>query len=116
FRLEGCDLPRVEGLKAISFGSKGTPVYPGFVGCTDKNLWEANSEFGWIKPGSCGYCQMPDAVSGGFGSGEAFKLKLPNGKYEIQTCFDCFGLFGNFPTYTQREVFINAHKVLSQTM
>ena len=116
YRLEGSGLPAVEGLRAIDFGPRGTPVYPGFVGCTDKTVWDDKAEFGWVKPGISGNCQMPDALTGDYGSGEAFKMKLPNGKYEIQTCFDAFGTFGRFPTYTTRQVLINGKDVLNQKM
>lgn len=117
FRLEPSGLPDVEGLKAIDFGGSGTPVYPGFTGCTEKNVWDPEkSEFGWIKPGLAGNCQMPDALTGDYGSGGAFKMKLPNGKYTVHACFDAFGMYGRFPTYTTRTVTLNGKKVLDQTM
>lgn len=115
-RLEPSELPVVEGLKAIDFGMKGSPVYPGFVGCTQKNVWDDKAEFGWVNPGLADNCQIPDALTGDFGSGEAFKMKLPNGKYELHACFDPFGNWGRLPSFTQREVLINGKQVLSETM
>ena len=115
-RLESSGLPNVEGLKAIDFGMKGSPVYPGFTACTQKDKWTDQSSFGWVNPGPADNCQIPDALTGDFGSGDAFKIKLPNGKYELHICLDPFGLWGRLPSFTRRSVVINGKEVLSETM
>jgi hypothetical protein len=114
-RLEPSPLPTIPGLKAIDFGPKGTPVYPGFTACTEKDVWSDKADFGWVNPGQADNCQQPDALTGTYGSGEAFKMKLPNGKYEIQTCLDPLGN-ARFPTWSKRQVIINGKEVLSETM
>ena len=115
-RLEASEMPVVEGLKAIDFGMKGSPVYPGFAACTEKNVWGDAVEFGWVNPGLSDNCQIPDPLTATYGSGDAFKMKLTNGKYELQTCFDPYGNWGRYPSFRSRRVLINGNEVLTQSM
>ena len=45
-----------------------------------------------------------------------FRVKLPNGSYEVQLCLDPFGIWGRFPTFTSRQVLLNGKEVLNQTL
>lgn len=115
-RLEASGLPEVAGLKAFDFGPSKSAVYPGFEGAGEKSIWKDDAEFGWVKPTAFDNVYMPDVLTGDYGSGKEFKVKLPNGKYEVQTCIDSFGIWGQYPRFTSRSVTINGKKVLEQKM
>ncbi len=57
---------------------------------------------------------MPDALTGDCVSGREFRLKLPNGRYEVNLCWDMFGLWGTLPTFHWRKLLVNGREVLSQ--
>ena len=57
---------------------------------------------------------MPDALTGDCASGREFRLKLPNGRYEVNLCWDMFGLWGTLPAFHWRKLLINGREVLSE--
>ncbi len=57
---------------------------------------------------------MPDALTGDCASGREFRLKLPNGRYEVNLCWDMFGLWGTLPTFQWRKLLVNGQEVLSE--
>jgi hypothetical protein len=113
-RLEGSGLPAVEGLKALDFGPPGAAVYPGFEGCTHQVSYQDDRGYGWIGADYAAIAYMPDALSGDCASGREFRLKLPNGRYEVNLCWDMFGLWGTLPTFHWRKLLVNGQEVLSQ--
>ncbi len=115
-RLEPTTFPQVKGLRAFDFGPPQAPVYPGFEACTQKNRWSDAAEFGWVNPWMFDNVYVPDALAGDYGSGDAFKVKLPNGSYEVTFAMNPYGVWGRYPTYSSRQVSINGKEVLNQTM
>ncbi|MGA2066337.1 MAG: glycoside hydrolase domain-containing protein [Thermoguttaceae bacterium] len=113
-RLEGSGLPAVEGLKALDFGPPGAAVYPGFEGCTHQVSYRDDRGYGWIGADYAQIAYMPDALTGNCASGREFRLKLPNGRYEVHLCWDMFGLWGALPTFHWRKLLLNGQEVLSQ--
>ena len=57
---------------------------------------------------------MPDALTGNCASGREFRLKLPNGRYEVNLCWDMFGLWGTLPTFHWRKLLVNGQEVLNE--
>ena len=117
-RLEGSGLPKVEGLLAFDFGPPGTPIYPGFEACTDQHVYSDARGWGWIAPDYAAYAYMPDALTGDCASGKEFclKLKPPNGAYEVNLCWDMFGLWHSLPTFEWRKLAINGKEVISEKL
>ena len=117
-RLEPVTLPPLEGMYAFDFGPKRAPIYPGFTGCDENTVYSDERGYGWINPSPNLFenVYVPDALAGDYGGGEGFRLKLPNGNYEIQFCMDPFGIWGRYPTYSSRAVVINGKELLKQTM
>jgi hypothetical protein len=113
-RLEGSGLPAVEGLKALDFGPPGAAVYPGFEGCTHQDSYRDDRGYGWIGGDYAMIAYMPDALTGDCASGREFRLKLPNGRYEVNLCWNMFGLWGTLPTFHWRKLLVNGQEVLSQ--
>ena len=113
-RLEGSGLPAVEGLKAFSFGPPGAAVYPGFEGCTHQVTYRDERGYGWIGGDYATIAYMPDALTGNCASGREFRLKLPNGQYEVNLCWDMFGMWGTLPAYHWRKLLVNGREVLNQ--
>ncbi len=113
-RLEGSGLPAVEGLKAFRFGPPGAAVYPGFEGCTHQVSYRDERGYGWIGGDYATIVYMPDALTGNCASGREFRLKLPNGQYEVNLCWDMFGLWGTLPAYHWRKLLVNGREVLNQ--
>jgi hypothetical protein len=110
-RLEGTGLPIVPGLLAFDFGPTGSPVYPGFTGCTDKMTFTPDRTFGWIAPERGWNSYMPDSLTGDFVTGGEFRVALPNGTYEVNFCMDGLGLWGLYPHYQWRKVTVNGQLV-----
>ena len=115
-RLEGSGLPKVEGLKAFDFGPPGAPIYPGFDGCTEQHLYDDARGYGWIAPDYATIAYTPDALTGDCASGRAFRIKLPNGTYEVNLCWDMFGLWHTLPTFQWRKLLINGKEAISETL
>ncbi|MFB3892942.1 MAG: glycoside hydrolase domain-containing protein [Phycisphaerae bacterium] len=115
-RLEPSNLPKVEGLQAFDFGPSKSNVYPGFEGAGEKTVWKDGAEFGWVKPAAFDTAYIPDDLAGDYGSGDAFNVKVPNGKYIVHTCIDPFGIWGSYPRFTTRTVTICGKEVLKQKM
>ena len=115
-RLETSGLPAVEGLRAVDFGPAKSPIYPGFEPANELMLWADGASKGWVKPDWFDNIYMPDSLTGDFGSGKEFCLKLPNGAYEVQMCIDPFGIFHTLPHFTFRKVTINGKVVLDEKM
>jgi lysophospholipase L1-like esterase len=115
-RLEGSGLPRVEGLRAFDFGPPGAPLYPGFEPCSNQDGYTEQRGYGWIEPDLGAIAYMPDALTGDCASGREFRLRVPNGRYEVHLCWDMFGLFGTLPTFTWRKLSINNKEVFSETL
>lgn len=115
-RLESSGLPKVEGLRALAFGPAKSPIYPGFERANELMLWADGAEKGWVKPEWFDNIYTPDALTGNFGGGKEFRLKLPNGTYEVQMCIDPFGLFHHLPHFAWRKVTINGKAVLDEKM
>lgn len=115
-RLEGSGLPKVEGLRAFDFGPPGAPVYPGFEGCTNQILYSDPRGYGWVAPDYTTIAYMPDALTGDCTSGKEFRLKLPDGMYEVNLCWDMFGLWHTLPTFQWRKLLINGKEVISETL
>ena len=113
-RLESSGLPAVEGLKAIGFGPPGAAVYPGFQGCTHQDSYREERGYGWLGGDYATIAYMPDSLAGNCASGRQFRLKLPNGRYEVNLCWDMFGLWGTLPAYHWRKLLVNGQQVLSQ--
>lgn len=114
-RLETSGLPKVEGLRAIDFGPVMAPVYPGFDGCTNKTVYSDEAGYGFVGGGDAGYnVYMPDALSGDHATGKEFRIKVPNGKYEVNVCMDVFGLWGYMPHYSYRKLVANGKTVIDQ--
>jgi lysophospholipase L1-like esterase len=113
-RLEGSGLPKVAGLRAIDFGPPGSPVYPGFEGCTNEMVYTPSRGCGWIAPDYAMIAYMPDALTGDCASGREFRMDLPNGSYEVHVCWDMFGLWGTLPSFEWRKLLINGREVLSE--
>jgi len=114
-RLEGSGLPEVAGLRAFDMGPSGSPVYPGFEAVTEKSVYTPAAGFGWVGPGRHDNVYTPDALTGDYGSGDQFRVDLPNGQYEIHTCIDTFGTFAAYPTFSWRRLKINGVEVLNET-
>ncbi|MFB3892630.1 MAG: glycoside hydrolase domain-containing protein [Phycisphaerae bacterium] len=115
-RLEGAGLPKVEGLRAFDFGPVGAPVFPGFEGCTDKAVYNADRGYGWAGPDLATIAYTPDALTGDCVSGKEFRLNLPNGSYEVNLCWDMFGLWHTLPSYTWRKLAINGKTVIDEKL
>ena len=115
-RLTGSGLPDVPGLRAFDFGPRMSPVYPGFVGCTDRMTFTASRGFGWVAPERARNAYMPDSLTGDCAGGREFRLALPNGSYEVHFCTDPFGLWGSYPHFQWRKVRVNGVEVLNQRM
>jgi hypothetical protein len=115
-RLEGSGLPGVEGLLAFDFGPPGAPTYPGFEACSQQTRYSDERGYGWIGGDFATIAYMPDALTGDCAGGEQFRVKLPNGTYEVHLCWDMFGLFATLPAYQWRKLAINGREVLSEKL
>ncbi|MBM4032805.1 MAG: hypothetical protein FJ291_13595 [Planctomycetes bacterium] len=114
-RLEGSGLPKVEGLVALDFGPAGAPVYPGFEACSDQHVWDDQRGWGWVGSDYATIAYTPDALTGDCVGGREFRLKLPNGPYEVHLCWDMFGLWHTLPSFTWRKLLINGKEAISET-
>ena len=113
-RLEGSGLPKVAGLRAFDFGPAGSIVYPGFEGCTDKMLYSDERGFGWIAPEHASVWWIPDGLGSDGVMGKQFKVKLPNGGYQVQFVMDGWGLYHMLPFYSWRKVSINGRSAIDE--
>ena len=113
-RLEGSGLPAVEGLRALDFGPPGAAVYPGFEGCTQQDSYRDDRGYGWIGADHAAIAYMPDALSGDCVAGREFRLKLPDGRYEVNLCWDMFGLWGTLPSFHWRKLLVNGREVIDE--
>jgi hypothetical protein len=113
-RLEGSGLPKVDGLLAIDFGPAGAPVFAGFEGCTEKTNFTDARGYGWVNADGSFIASIPDALTGTGVSGQEFRVKLPNGKYEVNLCWDMFGMWGTLPSFEWRKLLINGKEVISE--
>ena len=91
---------RAEGVR---LGPPGAAVYPGFKGCTQQDFYRDDRGYGWIGADHAAIAYMPDALSGDRASGREFRLKLPDGRYEVNLCWDMFGLSGALTTFHWRK-------------
>jgi hypothetical protein len=116
-RLAPSEIQNFEGLRAFNFGPTQSAAYQGFEKCDQKTEYNDERGYGWIKPEGNLFenIYMPDPL-GAYGGGGGFRVKLPNGSYEVQMCLDPFGIWGRFPSYSSRQVVINGKEVLNQTM
>ena len=114
-RLEGTGLPAVPGLRAFDFGPRMAPVYPGFEGCTDRTVYRADRPFGWVGPERAFNAYMPDSLTGDSVAGSQFRVKVPDGTYEVWFCMDPFGLWAWYPHFQRRTVRVNGREALEQT-
>lgn len=115
-RLENSPLPKVEGLRAFDFGPYKSAVYPGFDGITPATAFNESKGLGWINPGMAQASSTPDALTSDFGTGKEFRLKVPNGTYEVNLCMDAFGVWGWYPSWQWRKLSLNGKEVLNQKM
>jgi len=115
-RLKGSGLPNVEGLRAFDFGPPGAPAYPGFEGCTNQTLYSDARGHGWVAPDYATIAYMPDALTGDCASGREFRIQLPDGTYEVNLCWDMFGLWHTLPTFQWRKLLISGTQVISETL
>ena len=115
-RLEGSGLPQVEGLAAYDFGPPMAPVYPGFTGCTNQVTYNDERGFGWVGPIRARNVYLPDALTGDYANGNEFRVKVPNGTYEVQLCLDGFGIWGWYPHWEWRRLSLNGRVVLDEKM
>jgi hypothetical protein len=116
-RLAPAEIQPMEGLHAFSLGPTQSAAYQGFEKCDQKCEYNDERGYGWIKPepGLFENIYMPDPL-GAYGGGGGFRVKLPNGSYEVQMCLDPFGIWGRFPSFTSRQVIINGKTVLDEKM
>lgn len=109
--------PPVEGLKAFDFGPSKSEVYPGFEGAGEKNVWkDKDVEFGWVNPTNFDNVYIPDSLAGDYGSGDEFRVRLPNGSYEVDLCMDPFGIWGSYPRFGYRKLSLCGKEVSSEKM
>ncbi len=47
--------------------------------------------------------------------GREFRLKLPNGAYEVNLCWDMFGLWHTLPSFGWRKLLLNGKEAISET-
>ncbi|HUV39510.1 MAG TPA: glycoside hydrolase domain-containing protein, partial [Planctomycetota bacterium] len=115
-RLEGSGLPKVDGLRAFDFGPSKSAVYPGFEQVHERMTWDAERGFGWINPTSFRRLFTPDDLGCDFGRGDEFRVKLPNGSYEVNLQIDVMGEWGGYYHYNWRRLKLNGREVLSETV
>ena len=115
-RLAKSGLATFEGLRAFDFGPSKGKVYPGFEGVGEQSVWSDARGYGWIEPGGADTSYMPDALGGDYAWGKEFRVKLPDGDYEVNVCLDALGMWGRYPSFASRVLVIKGQEVLSEKM
>jgi hypothetical protein len=114
-RLERLDTEKVqfEGLKAFDFGTKDSPVMPGYKGVDAATPYNSDRGYGWGRSNSYLTAfdgRQPDALFQDYvATGDAsFQVDLPNGKYQVMMNIDSpGGYWGEVQHYSTRTVSVN---------
>ncbi|HUW57678.1 MAG TPA: glycoside hydrolase domain-containing protein [Planctomycetota bacterium] len=115
-RLEGSGLPTVEGLRAFDFGPAKSAVYPGFEQVHEGMRWDEARGFGWVNPVSFRRLFTPDDLGSDFGRGDEFRVKLPDGAYEVNLQIDVYGEWHSLYHYRWRELLLNGERVFREDL
>ena len=112
-RLSQDSLPKYAWLKAFDFGPAKSAVYPAFESANEDTPFTPARGWGWVGPVWVNTCWIPDSLTRDSASANEFRIALPNGSYEVNIGMDPFAMWGEYPAWLQRSVYINGRQVVN---
>lgn len=112
-RLTQEGLPKYAWLKAFDFGPAKSAVYSGFESANEETPFTPARGWGWIGPVWVNTCWIPDSLTRDSAAASEFRIALPNGSYEVNIGMDPFAMWGEYPAWLQRSVYINGREVVN---
>lgn len=112
-RLSQDSLPKYAWLKAFDFGPAKSAVYSGFESANEDTPFADARGWGWVGPVWVNTCWIPDSLTRDCACANEFRIALPNGSYEVNIGMDPFGMWGDYPGWLERRVYLNGREVLN---